>query len=494
MFKKLIILVFFVYVPLFAQSVDTAWVRRYNGPENLNDGATALAMDDYGNMYITGFSNSGVFYDYVTIKYYPNGDTAWVRRYNGPVDSTDYAHAIAVDTSGNVYVAGGSGGIGAGSDLTTIKYSPNGDTLWVRRLNGEGSDWGARDIAVDNPGNVYVAGASSGKLTTIKYYPNGDTAWVRRFTGLGNFDDVAYALDIDDSENVYVTGYSWSTTSDDYATIKYYPNGDTAWERRFAGQQVGVPNIPFDIAIDNSGNTYVTGTVGTIKYDPNGTQLWSGNHSWWGARVGTDMAVDEAGTVYVAGYSLTYGPSNDYLTVKYYPNEDTAWLRAYNGPANAEDVAWGIAVDTSGNIYVTGKSVDFGTWYDFATIKYTPNGDSVWVQRYNGPGPASRSEGASAIAVDNSGNVYVIGRSSGIGTGSDFTTIKYVQFLRGDTNKDGQVSISDIVYIISYLFKQGPGPIPAAIVGDANCDDQISISDIVYLIAYLYKEGPPPCI
>ena len=128
MSKKLLLLVvlLFVSVPAFAQSVDTAWIRTYNGPANEDDGAYAIAVDASGNVYVTGYSWSyGTWEDYLTIKYYPNGDTAWVRRYNGPENRLDRAYSIAVDDSGNVYVTGFSGGVwpeNAYSDYATIKY------------------------------------------------------------------------------------------------------------------------------------------------------------------------------------------------------------------------------------------------------------------------------------------------------------------------------------------------------------------------------------
>jgi len=120
MTKKFLLLaiLFLVSVPAFAQFADTAWVRRYNGPGNSTDYAYAIAVDGSNNVYVTGMSwDSVTIEDYATIKYYPDGDTAWVRRYGGPGNLYDWAYAIAVDGSGNVYVTEESVGSGTGFGL-----------------------------------------------------------------------------------------------------------------------------------------------------------------------------------------------------------------------------------------------------------------------------------------------------------------------------------------------------------------------------------------
>lgn len=92
---SLIILIIFNFDLLFSQA-DTAWVRRYNGPRNGNDFAYAMAVDDNGNVYVTGRSEAwGTSYDYCTIKYDKNGNELWIRRYNGPGNSWDGAYALA---------------------------------------------------------------------------------------------------------------------------------------------------------------------------------------------------------------------------------------------------------------------------------------------------------------------------------------------------------------------------------------------------------------
>jgi hypothetical protein len=175
-------------------------------------------VDGLGNIYVTGASVGSVTSsDYATIKYDPNGNELWVKRYNGPGNGYDSASALAVDDLGNVYVTGYSYGNSSSTDYATIKYDPNGNELWVKRYNGPGNGYdSATALAVDDLGNVYVTGYSYGNSSstdyaTVKYDTNGNRLWVKRYNGYPS------ALVVDDLGNVYVTGY----TSRDYATIKY---------------------------------------------------------------------------------------------------------------------------------------------------------------------------------------------------------------------------------------------------------------------------------
>ena len=132
--KKVFILAIGFILPIQISAQIQQWVARYTGNGNA---AKAIALDSSGNVYVTGFSyGSGTGDDYATIKYNTSGDTMWIRRYNGLGNGDDAARAIALDVSGNVYVTGLSRGSGTGYDYATIKYNSSGDTVWVRRYNG----------------------------------------------------------------------------------------------------------------------------------------------------------------------------------------------------------------------------------------------------------------------------------------------------------------------------------------------------------------------
>ena len=506
---------------VFAQ-VDTAWVRRYNGPGNGDDYPNALAADDSGNVYVTGFGlGAGLTNDYLTIKYKPNGDTAWVRFYNGSGNSGDTAWAIAVDDSGNVYVTGSgytTTANGSGSDYSTIKYAPNGDIVWQRYYNSSPTanrnDY-AYAQAVDDSGNVYVSGASAGLGTnldyaTIKYAGDGTARWSKRYNGPGSDFDAVYALAVDDSGNVYVTGQSvGSGTGDDYATIKYAPNGDTVWLRRYNGPGNST-DIAYALAVDDNGNVLVTGhsfgsgtsdDYATIKYAPNGDTLWvrryngvSNGQDW-----AFDLAIDSAGNVCVTGFSWDGTSKQDYATIKYDPDGSTLWERRYNGPGNYYDFAFALAVDGSGNVYVTGIGAANVSNTDYTTIKYSPEGDSLWTRSYKGPG--DNSDEAYAVAIDNAGNVYVTGNSYGSGTGFDYATIKYTQCFAkpGDANASGTYTLGDAIAIVNYIFnKPGCVPLPTCWLsgllcrGDWNGTGTVTLGDAIRAVNYVFnKPGGP---
>ena len=145
------------------------WVARYDGPANSDDGAKAMAIDGAGNTYVTGYSSGSFGQDYATIKYDSAGQQQWVRRYNGPANSDDEATAMAVDASGSVYVTGQSYDSGFGYDYATIKYNSAGQQQWVTRYEGLGDTNQPTAIALDGSGNVFVTGYSFGSDTNYDY-------------------------------------------------------------------------------------------------------------------------------------------------------------------------------------------------------------------------------------------------------------------------------------------------------------------------------------
>ena len=205
------------------------WTNRYNGPGNGVDQANAMVVDGSNNVIVTGYSDGGAStYDYATIKYSSTGIPLWTNRYNGPANGDDEAVAVAVDNSGNVIVTGYSVGNGSSYDYATILYSSAGVPLWTNRYNGpgNGNDY-TKSLAVDGSGNVVVTGYSFGgpstnDYATIKYSSAGVPLWTNRYDGAGKGDDQATAVAVDGVGNVIVTGYSTGSVGDyDFGTVKY---------------------------------------------------------------------------------------------------------------------------------------------------------------------------------------------------------------------------------------------------------------------------------
>lgn len=481
----------------YGKDGDTRWVTRFNGSGSGEDRATAIANDDDGNVYVTGYSqNNGSGLDYTTIKYNKNGTQQWIKTYNGPGNGADLANAIAVDEDGNVYVTGESEGSGTYLDYATIKYDKNGNQKWVKRYDGPGNTTDrAYAIAVDEDGKVYVTGLSYGTTSmtdyaTIKYNKDGDTKWVRRYNGPGNGFDGANSLAVDAHGNVIVTGYSrGSGTEDDYATIKYDNDGDVKWVARYNGPADRSDGAS-SLVVDPSGNVYVTGqsfeiengsAYATVKYNTTGVQQWVQRyHPGIGSDNAYALAVDATGNVFVTGASTLddrYDEGYDYATIKYNAAGDELWVQKYNGPDNLQDKAYALALDASGNVYVTGFSNGIGT-SDYATIKYNTDGVQQWVERYNGP--ANAVDIVAAIVVDEDDNVYVTGFSEGIGTGPDYATLKYAQssppVLPAITSATN-LSKKDLAVYDRFWISHAPNPVvnTARIQYNLPIDGQVSI-------------------
>ncbi|MCU7547543.1 SBBP repeat-containing protein [Chitinophagaceae bacterium LB-8] len=447
LFKKALLLLFHCLLTMLSfTQVTEQWVRRYNSLENEFDYTYDLAVDASGNVYVTGLVSEETASDYTTIKYDAAGNELWVRRFNGPGNEFDQATSIAVDAKGNVYVTGFSVGGGGSWDYATIKYDAAGNELWVRWYDGPGNHSDiAASLAVDAQGNVYVTGYSDDLETnsdyaTVKYDTNGNELWVRRYNGPGNNSDIAIALALDASGNVYVTGASISSATGfnyDYATVKYDANGNEKWIKMYNGSGNDI-DFPGSIAVDGSGNVYVTGgslgstgvnDYATVKYDTNGKEKWVRRHKGGSAY---SLAVDALNNVFVTGTIDGGGTGDDYGTIKYDTNGNEKWVRSYNGPGNNSDIATSLFVDASGNVYVTGTSYGSESFSDIATIKYDTNGNEKWVQRYNGPGN-SFDVGVSIVVGANE-NVYVVGYDFGIDSQTDYVTIKYTQGSVTDIN------------------------------------------------------------
>src|SRR5262245_23276809 len=217
-----------------AYSMETGahlWVKRYNGPGNNVDAATSLAVSPTGStVFVTGHS-AGI---YATVAYSAApGDHLWTKRYNGPGSGYDAATSVAVSPTGStVFVTGKSTGVTSDYDYATVAYNAaTGAQLWIKRYNGPGNSSDvAWSVAVSPTGGaVFVTGSSVGRnsdqdYATVAYNAaTGAHLWTKRYNGPGNGNDFAHSVAVSpDGGTVFVTGGSPGTTSIcDYATVAY---------------------------------------------------------------------------------------------------------------------------------------------------------------------------------------------------------------------------------------------------------------------------------
>ncbi|MBI5476112.1 MAG: T9SS type A sorting domain-containing protein [Ignavibacteriales bacterium] len=371
------------------------WISHITGTlKNSNNSGTALVVDKSGNLIVTGWiTNSGTGVDFLTIKYSPEGEELKKISYGG--SGIDKPVALAVDSGKNIYVTGYTAGGAGGYDIVTIKYDSLLQMLWSVTYNGPGNgDDQPTSIAVNDSLNVFVSGWSKGSGTgidfvTIKYDQTGLEKWSNRYNGPSNGSDSALGMVLYRNSDLFVTGTSVDSGYD-YFTIKYNPStGDSIWSARYNGFGLG--------------NDIARGIVRNTNNE-----------------------------VYITGSSRNASGDNDYLTIGYTSSGAVKWISRYNSHLNTNDDAYAIGLSGTSRIYITGKSIQTGSFNDIVTVCYAQSdGDSNWVRGYDG----TAKDNDIGIALLGGTNPYIIGSSMGIGVGKDFTLLRH-------TGTNGNLSMS----------------------------------------------------
>ena len=332
------------------------------------------------------------------------------------------------------------------------KYDPSGTRQWTRlsgTTGGDESGWSA--VAVDGSGNIYVTGYTSGNLdgetnaggsdaVLIKYNSSGTRQWTRLLGSAAS--DSAWSVGVDGSGNVYISGFTEGSLGDqtnsggtDAFLAKYNPSGTLQWVRQLGNATL---TYSYAVAVTSSGNAYISGmTRGSLdgetnagiqdifvaKYNSSGTRQWT---RMLGSAVFDycySVAVDASENVYVAGDSYGHfdgwsntdgsGTTQDVFLAKFNASGTKQWSVFHGGTGN--DVASGLAVDSSGNAYISGNTnalLDGFTPagdHDLILIKYNTSGTRQWTTMLG----TSSAEAARSIAVDSSGATYMTGLTAG---------------------------------------------------------------------------------
>ena len=353
-----------------------------------------------------------------------------------------------IDDSQNISVSGNATAnsfVGDGSNLTNLPGGGNvteatasgtladGDPVVVNTdgtvsaVEQVGSAWitnlGGRGVAVDGSGNVYVTGRDtsigqgSHEIYLVKHNSSGVIQWQRSLGGTAS--DYGQGVAVDSSGGVYIGGITSSAGqgSNDMMIAKYNSSGVIQWQRTLgtSGNDQG-----HYVATDSSDNVYLCGTSATsgagmeeliiAKYNSSGTIQWQRRLGGSANDVAYGVATDSSNNVYVCGSTRSNSSNTDVLIAKYNSSGTIQWQRLLYG-SSGSDIARRIATDSSGNVYISGYTNSIGQGNaDFLIAKYNTSGTLQWQRIIGGP----VSEYSYGIAVDSSGDVYLGGSTSSI--------------------------------------------------------------------------------
>jgi len=423
------------------------WVHHYNGTGYQNQ-AMAIALAPDTTVVVTGLSVGSDFSrDIYTMKIRrSDGGDVWASRWSGAPGSRDEAYSIAIDGSGNVFVAGRTYTSSSDTDFVVVKYNgSDGAELWTRTYDNSGVDV-ARVVVADQRGGCFVTGYSNAgpgnnnlDYLTVHYDADGNQRWVSRLNGSGDWNDCPTSMILGRSGSLFLTGYSWggSTPQYDYLTVGLDTlDGDTVWTRRYDGSAVA-PKADYAYAItqDDSQYVYVTGRAGeqntwydatTIKYTPTGTAIWVNRFDagWLGTDGGGQVAVDKNFNVYVGGVVLdAVDDMYDFLTFRINQDNTNPWSQTYDGGVEDDDSLTAMVVDGGGNVCVTGWTYTYQGDVDWMTIKYSPDGAKVWTASHQ---TFDEDDEPFGIVIDELGEYYITGFDYA-GPDENFCTVKYTE-------------------------------------------------------------------
>ncbi|MCR8646676.1 SBBP repeat-containing protein [Leptospira interrogans] len=413
-------------------------------PQSLLINSSSLNEDNVNH------SNSG--------ETFSNSGTRQWTRLLGVAGASTTAYGITSDSLGNVYTTGMTSGnldgqVQSGTqDLFVTKYDGNGNKQWTRLLGVAGIQTLARGITSDNLGNVYTTGTTFGNLDgqalsgtqdlfVTKYDGSGNKQWTR-LLGVAGATTQANGISRDIFNNLHVSGYTLGNLDgqalsgiQDLFVTKYDTGGNKQWTRLLgvAGQITQANGVAFD----SSGNIYLTGrTSGNLdgqalsgiqdlfvtKYDTGGNKQWTRLLGVAGvSTTAYGITSDSLGNVYTTGVTSgsldgqALSGTQDLFVTKYDTGGNKQWTRLL-GVAGQITQANGIASDSSGNTYLTGRtsgSLDgqalSGT-QDLFVTKYDSGGNKQWTRLL---GIAGVSTTAYGITSDSLGDLYSTGITSG---------------------------------------------------------------------------------
>lgn len=344
-------------------------------PYGENAGLMDILIDDTDNIFVTGGSGSHTI-DYTTMnltlsKFNTSGYMVWEKIKNaGDNSNLEGGYGIANDSLNNLYIAGISLNITTvNADILLVKFNTTDDFEWSVSWGGSGYEY-ISDLAVDANGNIYVIGTTvdldTGRtyMVLLKFNSSGDLDWAKTW-GTTHSEEARDVVVDEVTGNIYVAAAQYNLTLGfyDIYLICYNSTGDVQWTSKWDS---GYEDSSDGIILNSNGDIYLLGQtdindpgnydVLLIKYNSSGVELW--NRTWGGSleESPTDLVIDSSDNVYITGRTESLGTNGDVLILKYHDNGDLQY--ALNWGNSSNEGGFGIALDSSDNIYIAGFSGD----------------------------------------------------------------------------------------------------------------------------------------
>jgi hypothetical protein len=361
------------YLAKYSPTGALLWTRQFGTVSS--DWSHAVAVDGAGNAFISGHTygslggpNAGAA-DVFIAKYSTAGSLQWSRQIG--TSAGEFGEAIAVDGAGNAFIAGETdGSLGGpnagGSDAFIAKYSTTGAWQWTRQIGTSSLDLAAA-VAIDSAGNAFISGPTGGNIGgpnagdgdafIAKYSTTGTLLWTRQ---LGTrSDEWGHGIAFDGEDNIFLCGSTEGGLNGpnagglDAFIAKYSAAGSLLWKRQIG---TSVNDVVYSVAVDSAGSAFIGGmTLGSLggpsagggdailaKYSATGAWLWTRQIGTSSGDFGKSVAVDGSDNAFICGRTTGSlgGPhtgfGDDAFIVKYSPG--CAADVTGNGVVNIDDL------------------------------------------------------------------------------------------------------------------------------------------------------------
>ena len=386
-------------------------------------------------------------------------------------DYSDFGKSVAIGTDGSVCVCGytdtgKSPGYIEHKGGFIAKFDSYGTLQWVKTLVGEYEEK-SNSVAVGPDGSVcvcvhqYHGGGNLTACPVVKFDSSGKLQFQKSLGWSKNTYGQAVAIGLDGS--VYVCGYTYSadnTSTYDCFIAKFDSSGALQWQKKLHNQSGSSKYSAIQgksVAIGPDGSVYVCGGISVpipndlyndenvliAKFDSSGVLQWQ---KTLGARqlalrnqeTGTSVAVGPDGSVYVCGYTGSYGAGNhDILVAKFNSSGSLQWQKTIGEGYN--DQGFSVAVGPDGSVYVCGEIGDKNSAkYECLIVKFNPSGTLQWQKYFD-------YSDDSSLAIGSDDSVYICGTSV---RGSSWYDLTLARITDADINKStvvyGPFTLQDV--------------------------------------------------